>query len=140
MDVTKRVGTDTGKQLSGPWFNQLGSRLDLQADDDGRLTGTIRSPVGGVGGSHRVTGYFDAGSEVRDKALGFAVSWGSAYSVTVWSGHYRGDEGVIVATWLLSRSAPGAGEWRSTLTGHDEFRRSPSATGGADWASSAPKA
>ena len=140
MDVARQLGTELAKQLSGPWFNQLGSRLDLQADDDGRLTGTMRSPVGGVGGSHRVTGYFDAVSEARDRALGFAVSWGSADSVTVWSGHYRVDEGVIVATWLLSRSAPGTGEWRSTLIGHDQFRRSPAEAGGADWASSAPEA
>jgi Avidin family len=140
MDVANQLGTDLAKQLSGPWFNQLGSRLDLQADVEGHLGGTIQSPVGGVRGSHPVTGYFDVGSGARDRAVGFAASWGSANSVTVWSGHYRGDEGVIVANWLLTTSEPGAGEWRSTLIGHDQFRRSPGGGGRADWASSAPQA
>ena len=140
MNVAKQLKTDLAKQLTGPWFNQLGSRLDLKADEDGQLTGTIHSPVGGIGGSHRVTGYVDATSDARDRALGFAVSWGSADSVTVWSGHYRQDEGVIFATWLLSRSAPGSGEWRSTLIGHDQFRCSPAAPAGDDRASSAPHA
>ena len=117
--------SDLARQLSGAWFNQLGSRLDLQADDDGRLRGTYQSPVGGVEGTHPVTGYFDADGDGPDRAVGFAVRWQSACSVTVWSGHFQVADEVLLTTWLLSGGALGPGEWRATLIGHDEFHRSP---------------
>ncbi len=139
MNAAQQRSIDVSKQLSGPWFNQLGSRLDLQAGDDGQLTGTIRSPVGGVEGSHPVTGFFDVGSDRGTRAIGFAASWTPTHSVTVWSGHYHGSDDVILTTWLLSGNTPGSSAWRSTLIGHDRFSRSPSDGGTADTGSSAPE-
>jgi Avidin family len=117
--------SDLAKQLNGPWFNQLGSCLDLNADEDGGLTGTFRSFVGGVDGGHPVSGFFSSDPGGSGAAVAFTVSWPSVHSVTVWSGHYRAADDVIVTTWLLSEASSEHGEWRSTSLGHDEFRRSP---------------
>jgi hypothetical protein len=117
--------SDLAKQLNGAWFNEFGSCLDLNADEGGALTGTFRSSVGGVDGGHPVSGFFSPGPGGPDGAVGFAVSWRSAHSVTVWSGRYRAGDDAIVTTWLLSEAPSEHGEWRSTSVGHDEFRRSP---------------
>jgi Avidin family len=50
--------SDLAKQPNGPWFNQLGSCLDLTADEDGTLAGIFRSAVGSVDGGHPVSGFF----------------------------------------------------------------------------------
>jgi hypothetical protein len=123
--------SDLAKQLNGPWFNQFGSCLDLTADEDGRLTGSYRSAVGGVDGGHPVSGFFARDPDGPGGSVAFTVSWRSAHSVTAWSGHYRADEDAIATTWLLSEASSEHGDWRSTSVGHDEFRRSPTEHRGA---------
>jgi hypothetical protein len=109
--------------ISGKWYNQLGSRLDLHIDDTGLISGFFRSSVGEIEGRHPITGYFDPTPDNRRGALGIAVSWHPAHAVTVWSGHYEADSESIVATWLLTGGPFGELEWRSTLIGHDIFSR-----------------
>lgn len=121
-DLARRVD-DMVQRLKGPWLNQFGSRLHLTVDETGGLAGTFDSSVGGVDGKHPVTGFFAADSESADGAVGFAVSWGMARSLTVWSGHYREKDDAILTIWLLSEASSPHGEWRSTSVGHDEFRR-----------------
>lgn len=111
-------------QLSGVWFNQLGSRLEMACDDDGRLTGTFESSVSGARGRHALSGYADPHPADETGAIGFTVSWSPGHAVTVWSGHYHGGRQEIAATWLLTTGGPfGPEAWRSTVIGHDVFRR-----------------
>ena len=127
------------QRLSGRWFNQLGSCLDVIVDGDGRLTGTFLSLVGGEDAEHAVAGFFAPDSDGPDGTVGFAVSWHSAHSVTVWSGHYRHSDDAIFTTWLLSEASSSRVEWRSTSVGHDEFRRSPSQNRIAPWLASSAR-
>ena len=129
-DLESRV-KDMAQRLNGRWFNQFGSRLDLTVDETGRLAGTFHSSVGGVAGAHPVAGFFAVDSESADGAVGFAVSWGPARSLTVWSGHYRKKDDAIFTTWLLSEASSSHGEWRSTSVGHDKFHKSRSGEGDA---------
>ena len=131
-DLARRVD-NMGVRLQGIWFNQFGSRLNLTVDETGRLAGTFDSSVGGVDRAHPVTGFFAADTESPDGAVGFAVSWGTAHSLTVWSGHYREKDDAIFTVWLLSEASSAHGDWRSTSVGHDEFRRVPSDQGGTLW-------
>lgn len=117
--------SDVATRISGVWYNQLGSRLELEADGDGTLAGTLSSGVGGATGSHTVTGRYDPVPEDDGSALGFVVSWPEAHSVTVWSGHYHVADDAIDATWLLAGEAPTEGEWHTTHIGHDIFSRGP---------------
>ena len=133
LDQVKRQVGDVAERLSGPWFNQLGSRLDLAVDDEGRLSGTFRSSVGVVDDGHAVSGFFATDADGAHGALGFAVSWGAAGSITVWSGHYHESDEVILTTWLLSEAPSWHGDWRSTLVGSDEFRRSESERRSVPW-------
>ena len=119
--MTKTVA----REISGVWYNQLGSQLHLQGDEHGRLTGNFHSTVGSPSGDHPVTGFFDPEPEARGGPLGFTVCWPDAHSVTVWSGRYEVDGDIIVATWLLTGHLVGGDDWCSTVIGHDVFRRNP---------------
>jgi Avidin family len=137
--ATKTKLSDLARQLNGTWFNQLGSCLDLRIDDAGRVSGLFQSSVGGVDGGHEVTGFVAADPDGPDGAIGFAVAWEAAHSLTVWSGHYRREFDTIFTTWLLSEACSPHGEWRSTTVGHDEYRRSRVEAATTAWlASSAP--
>lgn len=111
--------------VTGCWQNQLGTRLEVRADEGGAITGWIHSHVGGVAGSHPVVGYVAANPDGRG-VIGFAVSWGETRSVTVWSGRYDVGNDVIVANWLLTTADFDENEWQSTRLGHDTFRRTSS--------------
>jgi hypothetical protein len=107
------------RQIGGSWSNQLGSRMELLEMDDGRIEGTMESPVGGAAGIQPLTGYFQ---RVGNRGvIGFVVSWHPTRSITTWSGHYDADAGVIVANWLLTRGDFDENEWQSTMVGHDVF-------------------
>lgn len=110
------------KQINGRWRNQLGSYLNLWSDEEGLITGSFNPSVGGVHGTHRVTGYLDPRPR-ESVALGFVVSWHPAHSITVWLGQYDRDNDVITATWLLTGELPERDGWRSTNIGHDVFHR-----------------
>ncbi len=114
---------DLYERIGGTWYNQLSSRVDLEADAAGRLSGSFHSSVGMVRGEHPIAGYFNP---TRDDGgtLGMVVSWRSASSVTVWSGRFEPDGEIISATWLLTGGPVGHDDWRSTVIGHDVFRRS----------------
>lgn len=110
--------------LTGRWANQLGSSLELEADDAGHLSGRYWSTVGASGGPHPLTGYFEQSAEPGCAVVGFVVGWRPAHSLTVWAGHYEAINDHITATWLLT-GAPAHDDWGSTLVGHDVFRRLP---------------
>jgi len=133
------MGDGSASRISGLWYNQLGSRVEFVTDEEGSITGSVHSSVGGVPGSHPLTGYFDPNPGDGRGALGFVVRWPPTHSVTVWAGHYELDRDVILATWLLTGGPFTRDEWRSTLVGHDIFVREPQPVDGTvDWASSIP--
>ena len=133
------MGDSAARRISGVWYNQLGSRVELRADEGGTIAGTVESSVGGARGSHRLTGSLDVDPLGSRGALGFAVRWDPVHSVTVWAGHYDLDREVIDTTWLLSGAPYGHDEWRSTLVGHDSFvRERPAPVGHPGWASGIP--
>jgi len=122
---------NAGDRISGTWFNQLGSRLEMHDDANGGLTGWFDVMSGTEAGKNPLTGYVEPnpGGAV---ALGFAVSWQRTRSVTVWSGHLAEGGDVIDTTWLLSGGSIGHGSWGSTLVGHDVFRRESDTEGVVD--------
>ena len=117
------MGEHVGSRIAGIWYNQLASQLRIEADAFGRLSGRYVSGVGDTTNEHPLTGFYDADPENGLSVLGFVVSWPSAHWLTVWSGLYEVDRDEIDSTWLLRSEAGGRDEWRSTLIGHDFFRR-----------------
>lgn len=115
---------DHRHDLAGVWRNQLGSELVLHADGFGGLsgsfhTGTHRAEEGAAG----VTGSYDTLTAGSDCVLAFTVKWSEAHGFTVWAGRYRGGDGTIQATWLMTVDSEPEEEWRSTVIGHDVFHR-----------------
>jgi hypothetical protein len=93
---------DLADRVSGLWFNQLGSRVMLNVDEDGRLSGSMHSNVGGVEGEYAVIGSFDASVDATIGVIGFVVDWYPVHSVCTWSGRYDPDADVIDVAWLLT--------------------------------------
>ncbi|KAJ8518249.1 hypothetical protein ONZ45_g4689 [Pleurotus djamor] len=117
--------------ISGTWYNELGSRMELTANTDGSLTGSYFSAVGGVPKAYPLSGRYNlkvpSGQGV---AIGWAVSYEveekGIHSVATWSGQFfASPEPVILTQWLLSSSTQPKDLWQSTNLGHDEFTKAP---------------
>lgn len=110
--------------LAGCWRNQLGSRLTLEIDGRGHLSGTYHAGAGAVPDrTYRVVGSYDPAPFGPVTVLGFVVDWAGTHSLTVWSGQHHAGEGTITATWLMTTETGTEDEWKATMVGHDVFRR-----------------
>ena len=113
--------------LSGTWYNELGSEMNLTIKE-GLVTGTYHTAVGDAKGIYFLAGRADATSD-KTPNIGFVVSWQNQYanaeSVTSWSGQYQinNEEEVINTFWLLTMETDPKLNWRSTLVGNDIFKR-----------------
>ncbi|KAI0217111.1 hypothetical protein LSAT2_030984 [Lamellibrachia satsuma] len=118
------------EDLSGKWYNQLGSELFLSHTQDGELTGTYRTQVeretGSAGNTHS---HKVAGAAPYDKpgsVFGFAVMFNDGSSTCAWTGqcHVCNGKETLMASWVLrSRVATCRDRWKSTLIGQDSFIR-----------------
>lgn len=93
--------------ISGTWYNELGSTMDIQANGS-VVTGTYQTAVGDAQGLYDLYGATDTESNETSQAIGFVVAWvnqyGTANSVTGWSGQWQiidGEE-TITTMWLLT--------------------------------------
>ncbi|MCD0486008.1 avidin/streptavidin family protein [Streptacidiphilus sp. ASG 303] len=118
--------------ISGDWYSRLGSRMHLETDPSGGVSGTYVSGTGHAVGPYPLVGRWDPlSSASQGTVLGWTVTWrndrGDANSVTSWSGQYYDDRGAdgerICASWLLTTSAESVDAWRSTTVGQDVFTR-----------------
>jgi Avidin family len=115
--------------LSGEWINELGSRMKLEADEDGHLGGTYHTQVGNAEGVYPLVGVYDADGAAGSQSLAFCVSWKNDESqqslATAWAGQFQRDEegDVIRTTWLLTRETDNPDDWESTNVGQDVYRR-----------------
>ena len=113
-----------GSALVGSWHNQLGSCLSLEVDGKGGLTGTFHAGAGSAPDRvFPVVGSYDPAPFGPVTVLGFVVDWIDNHSVTVWSAQCHAGQAVIEATWLMTTEPSSANEWKSTVVGHDIFRR-----------------
>ncbi|KAJ7280894.1 Avidin/streptavidin [Mycena rebaudengoi] len=118
------------KKLSGDWYNQLGSKMTLIADENGGLRGKYNSAVGHAQDFYILTGRFDACPPESDKgiSIGWVVTYRNAklnaHSTATWSGQYfDGADERILTQWLLTSSTAPSSVWKSTNVGHDTFTR-----------------
>lgn len=113
--------------ISGIWYNQLGSKMKLSVDN-GSIEGVYHTAVGNAAGIYKLVGRTDIDDD-QSQNIGFVVSWenesGSSDSVTAWSGQVQVIEGqeVLIATWLLTKETRPGANWKSTLIGKDIFKR-----------------
>jgi hypothetical protein len=80
------------KKLSGDWYNQLGSKMTLIADENGGLSGKYNSAVGEAEDFYILTGRFDTSAIARGVSVGWVVTYRNrklnAHSTATWSGQY----------------------------------------------------
>ncbi len=110
--------------LDGTWVNQLGSEVTFTADALGGLRGEYCGGAGALAG-HRypIIGSFQPDPLAGNVPVAFMVRWSEAHCLTTWCGHYLADGEEIHTTWLMSSEGEQGDEWKSTLIGHDVFRR-----------------
>lgn len=111
--------------LSGTWHNEDGSRMEVEARPDGRLTGRFVTGVGvGAGEAYALTGF------VSDELVAFTVDFGRAGSLTSWAGHLVDEDGPALRTlWQMAVKVPHPEDpqelWRAVWSGANVFRREP---------------
>lgn len=112
--------------VSGTWYNQHGSRIDLRVEAEGRLGGTLRSGVGFPDPDEE----FPLSGFVSEGLIGFAVSFGRYDSLTSWTGHYGIENGreTIYTLWhmsvgLLPETHHADRLWEGIWSGSDTFVR-----------------
>lgn len=107
------------------WYNELGSKMVLNIDGVGGLTGVYNSAVGDAKSDYVLVGRYD--SKQSPPTIGWVVQWVNQYksvnSVTSWSGQIMIVKGVptIMTTWLLTSQTNPQDEWESTLIDQDMF-------------------
>lgn len=113
--------------ITGQWYNELGSTLLIQEVQNGYVQGIYSTAVSSQGcaqGDFSVVGVTDTDS--GGQAVAFSVVWNndqsSCKSVTAWSGQVVDDQ--ISAFWLLTLETDPTQNWQSTMIGQDVFTRS----------------
>ncbi|KAF7290728.1 Structural origins of high-affinity biotin binding To Streptavidin [Mycena indigotica] len=126
-------------RLTGTWYNELGSCVELAADRLFGLSGKYNSSVGEAASEYFLGGTFDRalaagadGGSGKGVTLGWSVGWnnaanGDSHSASTWAGQvfFGGDPAgdVITTQWLLTVSTASTRVWASTNAGADVFRR-----------------
>lgn len=124
MAYTQTSATTASRLLEGVWVNQLGSKVTFVPDPAGNLQGDYRAAAGGLAGrSYPIVGTYQHDPTARTVPLAFLVTWSEAHCVTTWCGHLIPGEDRIEATWLMATETESRDEWKSTVIGHDVFRR-----------------
>lgn len=121
--------------VTGSWYNELGSQMDLNVDNEGSLTGQYWTAVGDAAGRYPIVGWAEPAAGLSGStAVGWAVLWRNAgrnsHSVTTWSGQYQVINGKdhILALWLLATETSPDDDWKSMLVGADTFQRTQPST------------
>ncbi|MFH8773671.1 avidin/streptavidin family protein [Streptomyces sp. NPDC017958] len=122
-----RTSREKTMPIDGEWYNEFGSKLHLEVDQEGTVSGRYVTAVGHAPGTYLLTGRHDGPTSPGNGiALGWTVAWrneqGNVGSVTSWSGQFFADPERILSTWLLTRSAM-VEAWESTVVGQDVFTR-----------------
>lgn len=116
--------------ISGTWYNELGSTMNIDPVANGQVTGSYITAVSETAcaqGSFRLVGFTDTDSE--GEAVGFVVIWendtSECASVTAWSGQAQVINGgeQITAFWLLTVESTSDQDWYATHVGQDTFTR-----------------
>lgn len=111
--------------LAGLWVNRLGSTMEIEVDDDHRITGGFTAGLGVLD----MTAAFPLSGFAEGDAISFCVDFGRLGSVASWSGHHISDEHGerLVTLWHLARPVRDPhGEsdvWQAMTAGADEFTR-----------------
>jgi hypothetical protein len=126
MQLTKHQGeiASSRAEVAGVWFNQHSSKLTIEIDEHGMISGTFETGAEIEGTTTRV--YPVTGFAVAD-AVAFCVSFDYHDCVTAWSGsvYAEGDEYNLSTLWQMTASAHQneAKRWKATWAGADVFRR-----------------
>jgi Avidin family len=121
--------------VAGSWYNELGSQMDIDVEDDGSLTGQYWTAVGDAAGRYPIVGWAEpAAGLTGSTAVGWVVLWRNAgrnsHSVTTWSGQYQiiNSEEHILALWILAAETSPDDDWKSMIVGADTFQRTQAST------------
>ncbi|XP_031571391.1 uncharacterized protein LOC116305592 [Actinia tenebrosa] len=117
--------------ITGTWYNELGSEVILNQYANGVIVGEYRTAVerkkGSAGESHsKVYGISTPGNP--NSTFAIMVVWRGGASVTGWVGqcHICGENKteIIETTWLLRSKLEKCGDnWKSTMYGENSFTR-----------------
>jgi len=120
------------KTITGTWYGQRGSRLELHLTHDGHIEGRYYTANNDEAqGVFDLIGMSDTRAFGGSRSVGFVVCWNNEYvnqhSVTAWSGQYQivNDEEVLATNWLLTRETSPEHGWAATMIGSDTFKRTP---------------
>lgn len=126
MQLTNQQGeiANVPGELAGCWFNQHASKLTIEIDQQGMISGTFETGAEIEGTIARV--YPVTGFAVGD-AVAFCVSFDCHDCVTAWSGslYAEGNEYKLSTLWQMTASAHQneAKRWKAIWAGADLFRR-----------------
>lgn len=117
--------------ISGTWYNELGSTMSITANSDGSLSGTYCSAVGDARYEYSLSGRYDTAPASGGLSAGWTVAWlnsyGNAHSTTSWTGQYQTDPNSgneeIYTFWFLVSESPPSQDWSATNVGQDTFTR-----------------
>ncbi len=111
-------------EVQSTWYNELGSKMILNTDGNGGLSGQYYSAVGTAPAPEPLSGRYTLQGP---STMGWTVAWSKVNATTSWSGQVILINNIptIVTTWLLTSQTSETDEWESTLTDQDVFTTTP---------------
>lgn len=114
--------------LSGTWYNQSGSMMQIIQSENGELIGCYHNCApGSTPAKEKLSG--SVGKEEHASQFGFTVNFLDGWFTTSWTGQYikEGDadsEEVLVANWIMTPNLQdGVQHLESIHVGQDRFTR-----------------
>ena len=111
--------------IDGVWYNELGSKMTVEATASGGLAGTYETKIGATCGQYPLFGSADGAGRAVGWVVGWVNDFGDSGSATSWSGQHQNVGGYehLAAMWFLTQDSDPMTTWASTLSGKDFFTR-----------------
>lgn len=119
--------------FAGVWHNQHNSEIELNIDDQGKVSGTFRKGKCKDEKENNGVEEFPLTGFVSNDVITFCVRFETHSCVTAWVGQLApsleySDNNVLVTLWHMSVDVGNSAKdllWKSIITGADNFVRGP---------------
>ncbi|CAH3160317.1 unnamed protein product [Pocillopora meandrina] len=125
-----RAFSSAGCDLSGIWYNQFGSKMQIIQLEDGELMGFyLNCAPGSKPAKENLTGF--VGKDEHASRFGFTVLFQNEWYTTTWTGRCITEEGadgeeVLLTNWIMTPNPEDGAQHLETIhVGQHRFTRKP---------------
>jgi len=123
------VDNNTPSQFSGEWKNDMGSIVQFNFEENGKLTGLYYTKVGSATQKEPLVGFYETKQPDNSILVGFTVAWrhvveGKFPSMCVWTGRILPNTTEMKTAWILTGTPKKEKDrWNTMSLGNNIFKK-----------------